>query len=95
MDTKEAVFEANAYGYHGHHWIVRNAQKYLSLQTQTNEIKMYAIDAKDTSFKEDESIRIFWTAVTKSFILSLIDNRAVCRDLGCQTEAIEPCVGHQ
>ena len=39
MESKEVVFQKAACGHHCHHWILNKKQKYLSLQTQKNEIQ--------------------------------------------------------
>ena len=58
MSTKSVAFEAEAVGYHTHHWVVRKYTTYLSLQTKKNEIKMFSVDQKNKSFKEEDAFLI-------------------------------------
>ena len=58
MSTKAVVFEEDARGFQTHHWVVRNGQKYLSLQTDKNTVKMFKFDGGSKSFEEDGSLLI-------------------------------------
>merc|ERR1711971_951686 len=48
-------------GTHGtfnHNWFTYQKQKYLSLQTKVNVLKMFKLDPENKSFAEDESLRM-------------------------------------
>ena len=62
METKKTVFAQNAFGPHNHHWIWIHKQKYLSLQTKKNEIKMFEVNQEELTFKENAALRICMTA---------------------------------
>ena len=54
--TKKVLFQEKSYGFHSHHWVMHNEQKYLSLQTRRNMIEMYQVDAYRQFSKADESL---------------------------------------
>ena len=58
MGTKKVLFEEKAHGCHSHHWVNYNDQKYISLQTAKNVMKMYRFDETNKSLTEDESLRL-------------------------------------
>eukprot|EP01084_Bolivina_argentea_P011074 20699_1 len=64
IDTKEVIFEQKCKlddkGRHCHSWIVINNEKYISLQTDMNIIKMFKVLKKNNmfEFEEDEAYRI-------------------------------------
>ena len=58
MHSKKAIWKTEAQGAHTHHWVTIREQKYLSLQTKTNEVKMFTVDAESKAFKENEALRL-------------------------------------
>merc|ERR1712062_17675 len=57
MESKQLIWQNQAYGKYTHHWITINDQKYLSLQTTKNTISYFRV-SDDHQFEEDESMRI-------------------------------------
>eukprot|EP01084_Bolivina_argentea_P027836 51716_1 len=64
MDSKEIVFEQqltlDGKGRNAHNFIVQNNQKYVTIQTSLNTIKMFKILKVNNTFefKENEALRI-------------------------------------
>ena len=54
METRNIMFEHEIKGFHSHHWITLNEQKYLSLQTAQNAIELFSVDAKHKTICQSE-----------------------------------------
>ena len=49
MEMRNVVFEREIEGFHSHHWLTLNGQKFLSLQTAKNTIELLRVDIEHKS----------------------------------------------
>jgi len=54
METRKVVFENRIEGFHSHHWLTLNEQKFLSLQTAKNAIQLFSVDVEHKSVGSNE-----------------------------------------
>jgi len=60
MVDRKVVFETPAYDYgsHTHHWLKKQNQHHLSVQSSRNEIKVFEVSDDGKQFTENKSLRI-------------------------------------
>ena len=56
MDTKKEILKYDCHESRSHHWVQHQGQRFLSLQTDANTIKMFQIDEETKTFTADESL---------------------------------------
>ena len=58
LSSKKVIFKQSSGAKFGHNWVVHKEQKYLSLQTAGNTLKMFKFGAANTSFDEEDAFTL-------------------------------------